>query len=335
VLLSGVHLAWESALPTQLDEAQRVPTALRQGISYLLGVTTFVMFQDALLRVGHQRAFKWVVWAYLPALLLVPFQAFTLPYRVQGFSTEPSQMADAMVFAFLPACAAVAMNARIRRFVLAIGAVVLISTFSSTGFMKMGMVGICYYISTGRALRGFLVLVLGLLAIYGLLSLWPENYIFATFYGLYDTWEATSSIVNITFLDRYMGLLGPLGMLDQPRAWVGLGYGADAVYFDQIFERDVADAIREVKWGTPALSSLQGKMMLYSGLVGYVVYLTGWATAWRGTTGAKLRAKMHPARFMIPAIFVASLFSVAPFFIPYTWFWLALGATAGRQPRDA
>ena len=159
LLMTAFHLAWESALSTPLDEALRVPTALRQGLSYLLGVTTFMMFQDALLRVGHRRAFRWAVWGFLPALTLVPFQAFTGVYRVQGFSTEPSQMADALVFAFLPACAASDINPRVKRWLLGFGALALLSTFSSTGFMKMAMVVICYYVSTGRALRGIAMLI--------------------------------------------------------------------------------------------------------------------------------------------------------------------------------
>lgn len=322
--LTAVHLVIESSTSTHLEEALRVPTALRQGVSFALGLSSFVMFQDALLRIGHRAAFRFIVWGCLPSFLLVPFQAFTGVFRVQGFSTEPAQFADILVFAFLPACAAAALRPRLRWALFALGTITLLSTFSSTGFMKLALVLLCFYIGTGRALHGAAVLGAGIVATYLLLSLWPENYVFSTFILLYQAWDASSELLSITFVDRYMGLVGPLQMLAQPHAWLGLGFGADSVYFYQLFEPDVADAIREVKWVLPSIGSLQGKMLMYGGAAGYAIYAAAWLGAWRATPQG------HPARYLIPAVYLASLFSLAPFFLPYVWLWLAFGATASE-----
>ncbi len=322
LLLTGGHIAVESSTSTHLEEALRLPTALRQGVSFALGLSSFVMFQDALLRIAHRAAFRWMVWGCLPSFLLVPFQAFTGVFRVQGFSSEPAQMADMLVFAFLPACAAAALGKRMRWALLTLGALTLISTFSSTGFMKLALVLVCFYVSTGRALRGAVVLATGITVTYLLLSLWPENYVFSTFAVMYQAWDASSDVLSITFVDRYMGLIGPLQMLDQPSAWLGLGFGADSVYFYQLFDPDVADAIREVKWALPSITSLQGKTLMYGGLGGYAVYLGAWLTGWRAAP------KGHPARYLIPAVYLSSLFSLAPFFLSYVWLWLAFGSTA-------
>ncbi|MDE2367973.1 MAG: hypothetical protein KGN16_03295 [Burkholderiales bacterium] len=324
VALTAGHLALESAVSTHLTEDLRVPTMLRQGTSFVLGLSSFLMFQDALLRVGHRAAFRWMAVGFIPSFVAAPFQAFSGVFRVQGFSSEPSQFADALVFTFLPACFGAMLGRYQRRSLVALGVVTLLSTFSSTGIMKLGLVIACYYVGTGRALRGLLMLLGGLALLVGLLSLWPENYIYSTFSVLFYDWETSAAMLSITIVDRYMGLFGPLGMLNEPRAWLGLGLGADSVYFYQMFTPLIADAIRGVKWVLPSISSLQGKMLMYAGVGGYALYLMAWITAWRAAP------RGHLARHLIPAIFLGSLFSLAPFFIPYAWLWLALGATASH-----
>lgn len=326
VALTAGHLAIESSVSTHLLENLRVPTMLRQGASFVLGLSSFLMFQDALLRVGHRAAFRWTVLGFMPSFLVMPFQAFTGVFRVQGFSSEPSQLADALVFAFLPACFGALLGSRRRRGLAALGTVALLSTFSSTGIMKLGLVIACYYVGTGRALRGFVLLCIGLVIIIGLLSLWPDNYVYQTFAILYYGWVTSADLLTITFVDRYMGLIGPLSMLNEPRAWLGLGFGADSVYFYQMFPPLIADAIRAVKWVLPSITSLQGKMLMYSGVGGYALYITSWVQARRAAPAN------HIARYVIPAVFVGSLFSLAPFFMPYVWLWLALGSTA-THPR--
>lgn len=330
LLLTAGNLMYESSQSTDLQEAWRIQTALRQGVSFVLGLTTFAMFQDALLRVGHGAAFRWMIIGSLPSFVLLPFQAFTGAFRVQGFSSEPSYLGDMLAFSFLPAVAAAKLPTQgMRRALMFLGVLTLFSTFSSTGFMKLALVLLCYFVSTGRALRGLVLVTLAFTITYGLLSLWPENYVFSTFSELYSVYQDSGELLNITFLDRYMALMGPLSMLNRPIAWLGMGLGADSVYFDHLFDAVTAEAIRSVKWGAPSITSLQGKTLMYAGVWGYLAYLGTWAVAWKSAP------RKHPARFMLPAVFLASLFSLSPFFIPYVWLWLAFGATAGASGMSA
>ncbi len=96
----------------------------------------------------------------------------------------------------------------------------------------------------------------------------------------------------------------------------------DVVFETSAEPEDLADAISEVKWGTPSITSLQGKLLMYGGLAGYAIYAAAWLTAWRATPAG------HPARYLIPAVYLSSLFSLAPFFLPHVWIWLAFGATS-------
>ena len=58
-------------------------------------------------------------------------------------------------------------------------------------------------------------------------------------------------------------------------------------------------------------------MFLYGGVAGYLLYLCAWWMAWRAAP------RRHPARFLIPTVFAASLFSLGPLFLPYN---LAIGS---------
>jgi hypothetical protein len=161
---------------------------------------------------------------------------------------------------------------------------------------------------------------------YAILLLYPDNYIFMLI-NLFRKFLESGKLVGGSFIDRFFGFAGPVSMLSGPHGWLGFGLGGDTVYFDRIFDADTAAAIRHEKYVIASISSLQAKMLLYGGIVGYSYYLAGWWKSWRAAPVT------HAARFMIPTAFVASIFSLGPFFLPYVWLWLAAGATANGQRR--
>ncbi|GAC1608728.1 MAG: hypothetical protein NVS3B3_13850 [Aquirhabdus sp.] len=132
-------------------------------------------------------------------------------------------------------------------------------------------------------------------------------------------------LVGGSFIDRFFGFIGPFSLLNQLHTWLGFGLGADSVYFDRLFSPETAEAIRAVKGGIVSISSLQGKMLLYGGVWGYGIYLWAWVIAWRAAP------KGQAAKLMIPALFLSSMFSLAPLFLPYVWLWLAFGVTSPSQ----
>src|SRR6266404_3371608 len=275
-----------------IDESMRAPTALRQAVSLALGFATFLMFQDAMVRIGWRQACRWIVLGGLPSLTLCGLQIAQGNFRIQGFSAEPSLLGDMLVFAFLPGCAFASMKLRHRVLLMTAGAFSLLASFSGTGIMKAAFAGLSYSVVRGQIVRGMILVVCALSLTYGILLLYPDNYIFM----LFDLFKS--------FLES------------------GTLLGGDTVYLDRIFDEETAAAIRLEKNAIASISSLQAKMLLYGGVLGYGFYLAAWWTAWRTTP------KAHPARFMLPTAFAASVFSLGPFFLPYIWLWLAFGATA-------
>ena len=112
VLVTLVNIVAEAAGWLQGDDLFRNYAAVRQAISLALGFCTFVMFHDALTRIGLRSACRWIVAGALPSLAVCAFQISQGRFRIQGFSSEPSHLGDMLVLAFLPACAYAGLRMR-------------------------------------------------------------------------------------------------------------------------------------------------------------------------------------------------------------------------------
>jgi hypothetical protein len=324
VLVTAGNIVYEGLASIEADTGMRSPTAMRQGLSLLLGITTYLMFQDALLRLGMAQTMRWVLMGALPSLLLALLQFGTGEFRIQGFSSEPSHLADMLVWALLPACALAAWPRLWRQLAALAGLLTLVGTFSTTGLLKAGVALLAYYIGRGQALRALLVLPLAAGLGAAVLSLFPDNYVFLVLDYMFTVFEDTGELATGSFIDRFFGLAGPVSLLGEWHSWLGYGLGGDTVYFNRLFDPGTADAIRDVKGDIASISSLQGKLLMYGGVWGYALYLGAWVSAWRAAP------RGHVARFILVALFVSTLFSLGPLFLPHVWLWLALAATANR-----
>ena len=320
VLVTTCNILAEASGTIRIDDNMRVQTAFRQGISLGAGLCTYLMFEDALLRIGWRTAFRWITIGALPSLVFCGIQLLRGSSRLQGFSSEPSQLADMLVFAFFPACAYANLKSSSRIILMALGAAALLLSFSGTGLMKAAFALLCLSAVHGRLIRGAFLVTCLLILTYQILLFFPDNYIFGL-WNLFQSFLDSGTLIGGSFIDRFFGFVSPLETLRELHGWFGFGLGGDTVYFDYIFNPDTAEAIRQVKGAIASISSLQAKVLLYGGLLGYSLYFTAWWSAWRTTS------KLHPARFMLPAIFAASVFSLAPFFLPYVWLWLAIATT--------
>jgi hypothetical protein len=323
--VSAANSLLESVAGYPVDVHNRVVTWPRQAVSMLLGIFSFLMFQDAILRTGISAAARGILWGCIPSLFLGAVQIGLNADRVQGFSSEPSHMADMLVFAFLPACAVANAPVRLRRLLALFGIVLLMTTLSTTGYLKALFVVLVYFYLRGQFGRGVLwAIVLASIAL-AILIFFPDNYVFTIFRFMYATYEQTGQLLGGSFVDRFYGFIGPISQLGGLHGWLGYGFGGDTVYFDRLFDVDTAIAIKEVKGEIVAISSLQGKMLMYGGVAGYLIYLFAWKRSLANVP------RSHVAHVMIPAVFASSLFSLGPLFLPYVWLWLAIGTCASTD----
>lgn len=320
-LLSVVH---EFAFNVTADTQFRAYSAIRQFISMLLGISSYYMFVDAISRQSVEKISNVILWGAVPTLILILAQfSFGLD-RTQGFSSEPSHLGDFLVWAMLPACLLSSFSKSVRYAFLIACLIALVSTVSSTSYFKAFGVLVMFLLVRGYFLKSILIIPALTLVTYYLLTLVPDNYASIMILGMYDAFNNGSTAVT-SYVDRFYGLYGPIKhLISEPRAFFGYGFGGDSVYFYQIFDADIAENIMLSKNDLPSVSSLQGKVLLYGGAIGYFLYCFFWFDCWKRTS------KSNFARFMIPALFLGSLFSLGPFFLPYIWLWLAL-ATASSN----
>jgi hypothetical protein len=319
------NVVFEAVTPIAGDVAARSSVALRQGASFALGVSSFFMFEDAILSLGWDRAAKICAVGALPSVALAAVQLTGGQTRVQGFSSEPAHFADYLVLAALPALFRGVSAGWRRNMLLGAFTLALLLTFSSTGFFKAGF-AIALVVLSGRHVgKSVVLLVVAASLAYVVLELVPDNYLSSTIGSMHASYADTGEIAAGNFVDRMYGFIGPASYLGEGCSLAGCGFGADTVYFYQMFDPVIADIIASVKGDIVGLASLHGKLLLYSGPVGYIVWLLAWWLGWRA---APLR---HESRFVLPTIFASAFFSLGPFFMPYTWLWLAIATAAGGE----
>jgi hypothetical protein len=324
--ITACNVLLESHWRIDGDVAERFRAAPRQGVSLILGFLTYLMFCDAFARAGLPQCMRWLAIACVPTVVLAYLQVATGFFRVQGFSSEPSHLADMIVLAALPAVL-VGIRTPWVRWVYAGSIVsVLFLTFSSTGLLKalfaLGML----FLARGQAFR--LALGIPVIMIFGWLALqlFEDNYVSMTIQSMYEDFVQTGGLPSVTFVDRFFGFIGPVSILDHPHTWFGYGLGGDTVYFNRLFDPDTAELILTVKGDVPTITSLHGKWLMYGGVLGYGALLVAWVRA------VRLAPRAGVAHVMLLAAFASTLFSLGQFFLPYIWLWFAAATAPSLWP---
>jgi hypothetical protein len=311
----------------ELMEDLRTIAGSRQALSFFLGLTSFLMFADALARGGQSHAMRMVLLGSIPNIIAILMQFFGGDFRVQGLSSEPSHLADYVVFAVIPAL--YVLYERRWYFLpwLGAGTMLIGLTFSTTGYLKLVGFLFAKYGGLKRIWRGVFVFALVAVGLATLYFLFPDNYISLTMRYMLYSYNATGELAGGSWVDRWNGFVGPVThVITSMSSWLGYGFGADTIYFYKLFSPEVAREILALKGDIPSISSMHGKLLLYLGPIGYALYLSTWWKAYRSSPPG------HIARALLPAVLLGSLFSLAPFHLPYVWFAMAMGATALPAP---
>lgn len=326
VIVTAVNFAIEQFGGFHPDfPSLRVVTAIRQGTSMMLGLTSFLMFQDGLLRLRLPECMSWVVVGMIPEFIMIGVQVAHHVYRVQGFSPEPADLGDLLVFAFLPACVISGFAMRDRIMGLFVGAGALFRAFSGTALIEgLFLTGTYVFVKRKFALGIVLIVILSASA-YVVFRSFPHNYVTVLVSFIVLSYKASGHLKSGSLVDRLYGLLGPISLLRSPHAWLGYGFGGDDVYFYHLFPTRIARIVESSKSGYLSISSLQGKMLMYGGVLGFGYYIAAWRRAWLSGGRSVI------VRVMLIGVLATSLFSLAPFFLPYVWLWLAVAGTWWTQ----
>ena len=79
----------------------RINSSFKQFVSFFLGIIIFYAFNDIFKRLKNNSTQILIILATIPTLLLCFYQLYSGLYRIQGFSSEPSHLADYLVWIFI------------------------------------------------------------------------------------------------------------------------------------------------------------------------------------------------------------------------------------------
>lgn len=346
------------------EPALRFFSWLRQFAALLAGFSVFLLLRETVQHLSDRQVARYIVWGSLPALLLglvnilwggfqqkwagaivtgvrsvVAPLGYTAPLRASGFSQEPATFAAVIVIVLFPILFYM-YEVRYRMWKTAIyfGVVVLafVWTFSVVGvalFAALVAVGILFgprrrlFRRTGMV--ALLVLVAGL-------TLIPSNQI------LRHGRSIVQGQSNVSFIDRYYGLIGPFLMSFQTYTVFGYGLGGTVSHFDEVLPKEVQSAVASVKWKElPNLSTLIGRIYAETGAIGFAFFLGALAmTFWEfrrsitRTRNPGQKAFLTAARLGFILACVASAMTLGSFHMPYLWLWMAVLDARFLQLKD-
>ena len=246
-------------------------------------------------------------------------------YKV--FHQNLQQLGDVLVLTFLPACAFAQLRLFQRAFTMSTGRHVSARLLQRHRPDKGRSALFSYSAVRGHFIRGLLITICGLAAVYGILSLfWTiTSSISSTCSNRSWTqarsWAAASSIAFLASLVHCECLAS---------GTVGLAWGLAEILSTLIaFSMQVRQPQSEWRRGHLPRSHLCRQECSCTAVSSVTSF-----TSWRGGSWRVITPQRHPAKLMIPTVFAASLFNLGPLFLPYVWLWLAFGAASDTKPRS-
>ena len=310
-------------LLTQSNFNLFLESGIRQLISFLFGLVYLIVFV-LISKTDYKNFLNGIKLSIFLIFSISLIQFFLMDIRAIGFSSEPSHLAI-VISCFLFPCALYFNFKAIYPIMLTVS---LFLTLSLSGFIFFSFVILAILFSRFKV-SSFLVacflFFLGLQFINNLeifsdvelfqyLSSNVELITIATEDLIYGTSFAIDQSGSI--LDRYWSLAGPVIYSFENINILGYGFGADTIYWDKIFDRDIAAYLAEVKTsGRPQISSHFSKLLLFGGVTGILFF---WALFFLSFYRASSKTL-----FFGFALFSISLFSLAQFHLFIIYFWLA------------
>jgi hypothetical protein len=336
------------------DSALRFTSWLRQIAALIAGISVFLVLRTCLQYFSNRRIL-WVVIigsipAFVLALLNIMWGALNLAWagvivdgvrsvvaplgytnamRASGFSSEPAMFATVIAILVLPLLFYLYLQGtkRIRTFILFFITMLIFAwTFSLVGVLLVLCLAFAGFFLGPKRTFFAKVSAYFLAAVIGALILIPSNQIMK---------HGRSLLLgqsNVSFIDRYYGLVGPFMMSYSSLTMFGYGLGGTSSHFHEVLPQDVQAAVASVKWKElPNLSTLVGRIFAETGAVGFTmfVFIAGVAF-WECRQARRLLKDPDDWIFLASAQLglVVTLVSVATalgsFHMPYLWFWLAV-----------
>jgi hypothetical protein len=326
----------------------------RQLLALFAGVAAFLVFRATLSYFPLDKISRLILIGSLPALVLsginilwgalnlawarmvvtsvrdaVRPMAYVSPVRATGFATEPSTLATSIAILLVPAlliCFLHRKNLLLAFFVLALAIPAFVWTFSLSGlFLVLSIFLAGTFLGPKRGKLS--VLVFSFLAVFMVaFVLFPSNMVLRHARSLALGQE------NLSFTDRFYGIVGPFIRSTDSFTAIGYGLGGLSAHFDDVVPAGVSKEILKLKWKEyPSISSLFGRTFAETGAIGLVLFvIIIWLSFWqlskvlKGSSDDYSGLAYKGVRLALIAAYASMFVSVGPYHTPYFWFWIAV-----------
>ena len=332
----------------------RFTSWLRQIAALIAGFSVYLVLRTCLQHFSNQKILWVVIVGSIPALLLALLNilwgglnqawagvivdgvrsvvaplGYTNAMRASGFSSEPAMFATVIAILMLPLLFYLYLHRtkRIRTFILFFVTMLIFAwTFSLVGVLLVLCLALAGFFFGPKRAFFAKISTFFLTAVICALILIPSNQIMKHGRSL------LMGQSNVSFIDRYYGLVGPFMMSYSSLTMFGYGLGGTVSHFHEVLPKEVQAAVASVKWKElPNLSTLVGRIFAETGVVGFALFVTIAGVAFWECRQARRMLKdpddwifLASSRLGLIVTLISVSTALGSFHMPYLWFWLAV-----------
>jgi len=123
-----------------------------------------------------------------------------------------------------------------------------------------------------------------------------------------------------SFVDRFYSFVGPISHLFISKVSIGYGLGGDTIYYKEFYPNEFIEIVKLVKDGGFNIVSFWGKILVYTGFIGMIIWFRIIIKAFRVI---KNKFPFYKISAVLFSIFIHGFIGSGAFLFVHTWFWLA------------
>jgi hypothetical protein len=292
---------------------------LRQFMALLGGLAIYLSFRIFdVSSIVIARHIKIALITTIPIIFLQIFGSAGDPFRVQGYSTEPSHFGHFLSFAAIPWMLIAGLSSSSNKILFVYLNVCLLLTVSITAYFSAFLVYMLWTINNFNIIKFHHVVVTLVFCSLFLLFVDIEfSYAYrnASFFLSFDNFNA-GMLSSASLTDRFYSFWAPIGGLIDSKITFGGGIGGDYLILPEIVPSEALELISSVRSGDVGLASFFGKVVTWGGWVLAWLYVVIFFIFYKN-------ADQNIRYFALP-VFISSLFSMGSLVVPYVWMWFAI-----------
>ncbi len=330
VAITAIYFVKENINGDSKVISLRVINFSRQFVALILGLCLFICIRNILLTCGSEFVLRYCIYSIIPIFIFVVLVDIPLylispnVYRIKSYFSEPSHLSE-FVVQIIFACMYVYNGLQnkiisnkwmVIYFVL--GLVLLALTSSGTGFIRFFLLiaGVIIFEDNKKLKAAFFLLMV----IIGAILFWyfsknSETYLSTIVVSLPESKDETGS-----FVDRFYSFFGPVSKIFESNTALGYGLGGDTIYYNDFYPSEFIEIVKLVKDGGFNIVSFWGKILVYTGIAGVIIWLVIIVLSFKIIKRVKPYYKIGAVLF---GIFFHGLIGSGAFLLVHTWFWLA------------